>query len=116
MQKRPDINNYFKKLSRSDFIEDEKKDIYIEEDVPVAIGYGQTISQPTLVLDMTVSLNPQSENRILEIGTGSGYQTAMLAPFCKEVFTVENIDTFNYRVINCLIKHMSTNIYYKLGY
>src|SRR5699024_10228506 len=115
MQKIPDINNHFKKLSRSDFIEDEKKDIYIEEDVPVAIGYGQTIPQPTLVLDMTVSLNAQSENRILEIGTGSGYQTAMLAPFCEEVFTVENIDTFHYRAKNRLIRKGFTNIYFKLG-
>lgn len=115
MQKRSDINNYFKKLSRSDFIEDEKKDVYIEEDIPVAIGYGQTISQPTLVLDMTVSLNPEPENRVLEIGTGSGYQTAMLAPFCKRVFTVENIDTFHYQAKNRLIKKGFTNIYFKLG-
>src|SRR5699024_1167520 len=104
-----------KKLSRSDYIEDEKKDIYIEEDVPDAIGYGQTISKPTLVLDMTVSFNPKNKNRILEIGTGSWYKIAMLATFCKEVFTVENIDTFHYRAKNRLIKKGFTNIYFKLG-
>jgi len=55
------------------------------------IGYGQTISQPSLVLLMTSYLAPDKNSRVLEIGTGSGYQTALLAEFSKQVFTVERI-------------------------
>lgn len=115
MQKRADIRDYFKKLARSEFITADKKDVYIEEDVPVSIGHDQTISQPTLVLDMTLTLDPHPENRVLEIGTGSGYQTAMLAPFCKEVYTVEKIKSLHKEAKNRLIQKGFTNIRFKLG-
>jgi len=62
---------------------------YLDEAIP--IGYEQTISQPSLVLEMTLALDLQKESRVLEIGTGSGYQTAMLAPFVQQVYTVERI-------------------------
>lgn len=115
MQKRADIRDYFKKLARSDFITTDKKDVYINEDVPVSIGHGQTISQPTLVLDMTLELNLQLENVVLEVGTGSGYQTAMLAPFCKAVYTVERIESLHHRAQKNLRKQGLTNIYFKQG-
>ncbi len=59
------------------------------EDRPVPIGYGQTISQPFIVGFMTELLDVQSQHRILEIGTGSGYQAAILSKLSKEVFTIE---------------------------
>lgn len=59
------------------------------EDRPVPIGHGQTISQPFIVGFMTELLDVQSQHRILEIGTGSGYQAAVLSKLAKEVFTIE---------------------------
>jgi protein-L-isoaspartate(D-aspartate) O-methyltransferase len=59
------------------------------QDRPVPIGYGQTISQPFLVAYMTETLQPRPGMRILEIGTGSGYQAAVLAEILDEVFTIE---------------------------
>lgn len=60
-------------------------------DHPSPIGYGQTISQPFIVALMTQMLDPSPGHRVLEIGTGSGYQTAVLAALAGEVFTVERI-------------------------
>lgn len=59
------------------------------DDGPVAIGYGQTISQPYIVALMTEVVRPQPDDRVLEIGTGSGYQAAVLARVVAHVFTVE---------------------------
>ncbi len=59
------------------------------EDTPMPIGYGQTISQPFIVAFMTYLVNPKPGDRVLEIGTGSGYQAAVLAEIVDSVFTVE---------------------------
>jgi protein-L-isoaspartate(D-aspartate) O-methyltransferase len=61
------------------------------EDRPLPIGYGQTISQPFIVAYMTEIINPKPEFKVLEIGTGSGYQAAILAEIVKEVYTIEII-------------------------
>jgi protein-L-isoaspartate(D-aspartate) O-methyltransferase len=58
-------------------------------DHPLPIGQGQTISQPYIVALMTESLNLKGDERILEIGTGSGYQAAILTKVAKEVYTIE---------------------------
>ncbi len=58
-------------------------------DVPLPIGEGQTISQPTIVAIMTALLNLDGTERVLEVGTGSGYQAAVLAELAREVYTVE---------------------------
>ncbi len=62
-------------------------------DFPVPIGNGQTISQPYIVAFMTQALEVGSGDRVLEIGTGSGYQAAVLSVLAKEVFTIEIIET-----------------------
>ena len=62
------------------------------EDRPLPIGYGQTISQPYIVAKMTELLEPKKEDRALEIGTGSGYQAAVLSPLVAEVYTMEIIE------------------------
>ena len=59
------------------------------EDRPAPIGYGQTISQPSLVAFMTETLDVSKQHRVLEVGTGSGYQAAVLAALAKEVYTIE---------------------------
>lgn len=61
------------------------------EDRPLPIGYGQTISQPYIVGYMTEVIKPDPQFKVLEIGTGSGYQAAVLAEIVKEVYTIEII-------------------------
>ncbi len=60
-------------------------------DGPIALGYGQTISQPYIVALMTEALEIVDDNKVLEIGTGSGYQAAILSRLAREVFTIERI-------------------------
>jgi protein-L-isoaspartate(D-aspartate) O-methyltransferase len=62
-------------------------------DGPLTIGHKQTISQPYMVAAMSAALNLQGQERVLEIGTGSGYQTAILALLAKRVYSVERIAT-----------------------
>ncbi len=85
----PDITAFFSTLDRRFFLEEDKELAVLDSALP--IGYGQTISQPSLVLYMTQLLEPNTRLKTLEIGTGSGYQTAFLAEFSKEVYTMERI-------------------------
>ncbi len=66
--------------------------IHAYDDTPLRIGCGQTISQPYVVAFMTQALDVRPGDRVLEIGTGSGYQTAVLAEMGAEVFTIERYD------------------------
>jgi protein-L-isoaspartate(D-aspartate) O-methyltransferase len=61
-------------------------------DEPLPIGYGQTISQPFIVAFMTEQLDPKPSDRVLEVGTGSGYQAAVLSRLVAEVYTIEIIE------------------------
>src|SRR5438045_9166733 len=61
-------------------------------DQPLPIGYGQTISQPFIVAFMTEQLRPSPKDRVLEIGTGSGYQAAILAELVAEVYSVAIVE------------------------
>lgn len=61
-------------------------------DSPVPIGYGQTISQPYIVAYMTEAINPSPDFKVLEIGTGSGYQAAVCAQIVEKIYTVEIIE------------------------
>jgi protein-L-isoaspartate(D-aspartate) O-methyltransferase len=83
-----DVVNAMLKVPRHLFIP-EKYRHYAYSDSPVPIGHGQTISQPYIVALMTEQLNLGSADRVLEIGTGSGYQAAILAEIVKEVYTIE---------------------------
>jgi len=65
---------------------------YAYSDEPLPIGYGQTISQPFIVAFMTEQLDPRPTDRVLEIGTGSGYQAAVLSRLVAEVYTIEIIE------------------------
>ncbi len=60
-------------------------------DGPLPIGYGQTISQPYIVAYMTAAIDPEKEFKVLEIGTGSGYQAAVLSEIVSDVYTIEII-------------------------
>jgi len=61
------------------------------DDIPLSIGFGQTISQPFIVALMTQALKLKEDDRVLEVGTGSGYQTAILAELAKYVISVERV-------------------------
>jgi protein-L-isoaspartate(D-aspartate) O-methyltransferase len=76
------------RVPRHEFVPDRLKD-QAYGDFPLPIGYGQTISQPYIVALMTELLALASTDRVLEIGTGSGYQAAILAEVVAEVYTVE---------------------------
>ena len=69
----------------------EKYKKFSYRDSPLGIGYGQTISQPFIVAEMTRLLNLSSESKVLEIGTGSGYQAAVLAEITSKVYSIEII-------------------------
>ena len=78
-------------VPRHEFVpESLRKFAYSDE--PLPIGYGQTISQPFIVAFMTEQLNPKPTDRVLEIGTGSGYQAAILSRLVAEVYTIEIIE------------------------
>jgi len=72
------------------------------EDRPLPIGHGQTISQPSLVAFMTEQLRPRPSDRVLEIGTGSGYQAAVLSPLVAEVYSIEIVEALAERAAEAL--------------
>jgi len=84
-------------------------------DEPLPIGEGQTISQPYIVAYMTEVLALSGAERILEVGTGSGYQTAILAELAAEVFTVERIPSLSHRASRLLSRRGRGNIHFKIG-
>ncbi len=84
-------------------------------DSPLSIGEGQTISQPYIVALMMQVLELKASDNVLEIGTGSGYQTALLAEIVNKVYTVERIDSLLQRAKNKLDELNYNNIYYRSG-
>lgn len=85
------------------------------DDYPLAIGYGQTISQPYIVGSMTEFLLPDKSKRVLEIGTGSGYQTAVLAELFGQVVTVEIVPQLSERAQEILRELGYANIVFHVG-
>lgn len=85
------------------------------EDRPLPIGYGQTISQPYIVAYMTETIRPEAGMKILEIGTGSGYQAAVLAEITDQVYTVEIIASLGKRAEKNLRNLGYKNIHVKLS-
>jgi protein-L-isoaspartate(D-aspartate) O-methyltransferase len=87
----PRVLDALTRVPRDVFVPDGHRDEAFE-DHPVPIGYGQTISQPYIVGYMTEALKVESAHRVLEVGTGCGYQTAVLAELAAEVYSIELID------------------------
>jgi protein-L-isoaspartate(D-aspartate) O-methyltransferase len=86
-----DVLTAMETVPRHEFVPDQYKS-QAYADHPLPIGYGQTISQPYIVALMTELLNLHNTDRVLEIGTGSGYQAAILAEIVGEVYTVEIVE------------------------
>ncbi|MGB9742140.1 MAG: protein-L-isoaspartate(D-aspartate) O-methyltransferase [candidate division WOR-3 bacterium] len=85
------------------------------EDYPLPIGQGQTISQPYIVAAMTEALQVDRRHKVLEIGTGSGYQTAILAELAGMVYTVEIIEELSIRARQILNRLDYRNIRFRVG-
>ncbi|MCG9480169.1 MAG: protein-L-isoaspartate(D-aspartate) O-methyltransferase [Actinomycetia bacterium] len=86
------------------------------DDRPLPIGSGQTISQPYIVALMTQLLQLNGKEKVLEIGTGSGYQTAILAELAQKVYSVEAIKEFHTRAQKLLITYRNVYLYHGNGY
>lgn len=82
-------------------------------DRPLSIGHGQTISQPYIVAYMTEILEPEENFKVLEIGTGSGYQAAVLAEITDSVFTIEIVSELYLTASNLLKELNYNNVYVK---
>ena len=85
------------------------------DDCPLSIGEGQTISQPYMVALMTELLDVGPEHSVLEIGTGSGYQTAILAELAAQVYTIERVTRLSERARHVLQQAHYHNIVYRVG-
>lgn len=85
------------------------------EDGPQPIGEGQTISQPYIVAYMTEALNLKPTDVVLEIGTGSGYQAAILGKLCREVYTIEIVPSLGQRSDSLLHALGYSNIHVRVG-
>ena len=83
-------------------------------DTPLPIGENQTISQPYIVAAMTEALSLKGDERVLEIGTGSGYQTAVMAELATQVFTIERINVLSRKAQNILEGLGYANIVFKM--
>ena len=103
-----------RKVPRHLFIPESHRDLAYE-DSPVPIGSGQTISQPYIVAYMTEALRIKPTDRVLEIGTGSGYQAAVLAELASEVYTVEIQPELARRAASLLRTLGYTNVRVKIG-
>ncbi len=110
----PAVLSAFLEVPRERFVPEELQK-YAYEDGPLSIGFGQTISQPYMVAAMTQLLDLKPEDRTLEIGTGSGYQTAILARLCRKVYTVERIPGLLERTKETLNRLGYKNIYFRLA-
>lgn len=85
------------------------------EDRPLPIGHDQTISQPSLVAFMTQELKPQPTDRVLEIGTGSGYQAAVLSQLVAEVYSIEIVEPLAERAAKTLKELGCKNVHTRAG-
>ncbi len=85
------------------------------EDHPIPIGFGQTISQPYIVGFMTEALQLGPEDRVLDVGTGSGYQTAVLAELAREVYSIERIGPLAERARTTLADLGYNNVHVRTG-
>ena len=103
-----------RRVPRHRFVpEDQRSHAYA--DTPLPIGVGQTISQPYIVGYMTAALEPSTSDRVLEIGTGSGYQAAVLAELVGEVYTIEIVPALAKQAASVLKELGYTNIHTRLG-
>ena len=101
-------------VPREDFIPEQYRH-YAYTDSPVPIGHGQTISQPYIVALMTEELRLSSVDKVLEVGTGSGYQAAVLSVIAKDVYTVEIVEALGLEAEKRLKDLGYANVHVRIG-
>ena len=108
------VRRVMRKVPRHLFVPPNLKEAaYLDQ--PLPIGYGQTISQPYIVAFMTEKLDLKPEHKILEIGTGSGYQAAVLAELVEQVFTIEIVEELGKRTEQTLAELGYDNLHVRIG-
>jgi len=110
----PRVLEAMSELPRQQFIPEDSRDLAYD-DRPVSIGEGQTISQPYIVALMTQELGVGAEQRVLEVGAGSGYQTAILARLARQVCAIERIEVLSRRALDVLAQLRIANVTWKTG-
>jgi protein-L-isoaspartate(D-aspartate) O-methyltransferase len=110
----PRVMDAMARVPREAFVPPEMKAMAFRNG-PLPIGHGQTISQPYIVALMTDMLALEPGDRVLEIGTGSGYQTAVLSQLCRRVYTVEVVEPLSAAAVALLEKLGYSNIEARTG-
>lgn len=110
----PRVLEAMAKVPRHEFMPEELRH-RAYEDRPLPIGHGQTISQPYIVAFMTEQLDPEPGDRVLEIGTGSGYQAAVLAELVDQVYTIEIVEPLAETAAAALGKAGYGNVHVRAG-
>ncbi|MCW3489700.1 protein-L-isoaspartate(D-aspartate) O-methyltransferase [Dethiobacter alkaliphilus] len=108
------VLNAMRKVPRHEFVAAGKEE-YAYADAALPVGHGQTISQPFMVALMTQALQLQGNEKVLEIGTGTGYQTAILAELAKTVYTVEKVSQLSEEAQVRLEHFGYDNVHYRIG-
>jgi protein-L-isoaspartate(D-aspartate) O-methyltransferase len=102
------------RVPRHEFVDDEWKDVaYLNQ--PLPIGRGQTISQPYIVAVMTDFLDVPADGRVLEVGTGCGYQAAVLAEVCESVYSIEIVAPLGHDARDRLARLGYDNVHVRVG-
>ena len=110
----PRVIKSLRETPRHEFVPKKIRDqAYLDAGLP--IGAKQTISSPFIVAYMTEVLKPNPEDRVLEIGTGSGYQAAILSPLVKEVYSIEIVESLGRRAAKTLKELKYKNVFTKIG-
>ena len=110
----PLVLDAMRRVPRHRFVQDREREIAYG-DHPVDIGFGQTISQPYIVGYMTAALALTRDAKVLEIGTGSGYQTAVLAEIAREVYSIELVPEHAARAVQVLAELGYENVQVRQG-
>jgi protein-L-isoaspartate(D-aspartate) O-methyltransferase len=110
----PAVMQAMASVPRHEFVPKEQR-AHAYENRPLPIGYGQTISQPYIVALMTDLLELSRDKKVLEIGTGSGYQAAVLNELTPQVFTIEIIEALGQRAIDTFKRLKLANINVRIG-
>ena len=110
----PKVMDAMRKVPRHEFVPGQVRD-KAYENRPLPIGHGQTISQPYIVALMTDLLEPKRQHKVLEVGTGSGYQAAILAELVAEVFTIEIIEPLGNEAKERLKQLNYKNVHVRIG-
>lgn len=110
----PRVLAAMRKVPRHELVPAEVRELAYA-DRPLRIGYKQTISQPYIVAFMTHQLRPEPDDRVLEVGTGSGYQAAVLAQLVRDIYTIEIVEPLAKRATRDLQRLGYDNVHVRAG-